>query len=214
LFDKVQELSDENQKLVGNISVKNALNWKDDKYSRVKDELIRDGLLVLGRGKGGSVRINGRAKDSPIRLFISYSHGDEIAKDELIKHLMPLKRAKLIRSWNDRMIMPGEKWDDEISAHLKKAEIIILIVSIEFINSDYCYDVELHEAMKRQEENKAIVIPVIYRNCVWQHAPFAELQALPKNAKPICSWNSQEDAFVDVVKGVEKAVSEILDPQK
>jgi hypothetical protein len=76
---------------------------------------------------------------------------------------------------------------------------VLLLLSIDFINSSYCYDIELDKALEQNDGKKCIVIPVILRACMWQHTPFAKLQALPKDAKPVCAWLDRDEAFVNVV---------------
>ncbi|WP_414549567.1 toll/interleukin-1 receptor domain-containing protein [Anabaena sp. CCY 0017] len=123
-----------------------------------------------------------------LKLFFSYSHKDESLRDELAKHLAPLKWQG-VSSWHDRKIIPGQDWDREINDNLNTSDIILLLISSNFIASDYCWGVEVKTAIKRHHEGKACVIPVILRSVDWTSAPFAKLQALPKNALPVKSWN-------------------------
>jgi len=204
------ELSEQGQRLVSNQALRERLVWEPQKYLRIKEQLSSENVLVIGRGRGGSVGLASAPGTPALNLFISYSHGDETAKDEILKHIQPLQRMKLIEEWHDRQIMPGEEWGNRISDRLNAADIILLIISIEFINSKYCYDIEMERAMERHEEGSARVIPIIYRNCIWQYAPFAKLQALPRDAKPVCSWGNLDDAFVDVTEGIKKVAEELL----
>ncbi|MGG6268502.1 TIR domain-containing protein [Leptolyngbya sp. AN03gr2] len=148
--------------------------------------------------------------EEPIKVFFSYSHRDEELKDELVKHLSILRRQGVITEWHDRMIMPGSEWSREIDASLNSADIILLMVSSDFLASDYCWGVEIEKALQRHESGEAYVIPVILRPVVWQDAPFAKLQALPKNAKPITKWKDQDEAFFDVVRGIQIAIETLL----
>src|ERR1044071_5498966 len=100
---------------------------------------------------------------TPVELFISYAGKDEALRDELIKHLAALERQGLIREWHGRKIAPGADWDGEISEHLSQAEVVLLLVSPDFIASSYCYDVEVKKALERHERGEAVVIPVILR---------------------------------------------------
>src|SRR5262249_43422175 len=92
---------------------------------------------------------------------------------------------------------------------LESASIILLLVSADFLASDYCYDLEVARAMERHAEKTARVIPIILRKCDWSDAPFGKLQALPKDLKPIKSWADQDEAFADVVAGVKRAIAEL-----
>ncbi len=142
------------------------------------------------------------------KLFYSYSHGDETLRDELEKHLSILKRQDVISAWHDRKISAGEEWKGEIDEHLDKAHVILLLISSDFLASDYCYDLEMNRAIERHERREARVIPVILRPCDWHYAPFARLQALPNDAKPVTKWDDRDDAFLDVAKGIRKVAEE------
>jgi len=146
----------------------------------------------------------------PVEVFYSYSHKDEEFLEKLITHLSLLKRGGVITGWHDRQISAGAEWKDRIDQHLESAGVILLLVSSDFLTSDYCYDIEMARAMERHSEGTARVIPVILRTCDWSDAPFGKLQALPKNAKPVKSWADQDDAFTDIVKGIKRAIAEIV----
>jgi tetratricopeptide (TPR) repeat protein len=150
----------------------------------------------------------------PLELFYSYSHKDEDLRDELETHLSMLKRQKVIGQWHDRGIPAGQEWGGEIDEHLKGADIILLLVSANFLASDYCYDIELKLAMERHEKGEARVVPVILRPCDWSGAPFGKLQALPKNAKPVTTWANQDEAFTDIAKGIRHAAEDLLARRK
>jgi formylglycine-generating enzyme required for sulfatase activity len=145
-----------------------------------------------------------------IKLFFSYSHRDEDLRDQLAEHLSGLKRRKVISEWHDRKIGAGTEWAKEIDINLNAADIILLLVSSAFINSEYCWGVELERAMERHEAGEACVIPVILRPVVWQDAPFAKLQAFPTNARPVTEWQNPDAAFVNVVEGIREAVDRLM----
>jgi hypothetical protein len=151
-----------------------------------------------------------------IEVFYSYSRRDEALRDELDKHLSSLKRLGLITTWHDREISAGTEWRREIGAHLETAQIILLLVSPDFMASDYCYSFEMTRAMERHERGEARVIPIILRHVYWQIAPFAKLQALPTDAIPIISanWHSSDEAFNDIVLGILEAVKDIRAKRK
>ena len=150
------------------------------------------------------------AEGKSIEVFFSYAHEDEGLRDELAKHLIMLKRDGVISSWYDREITAGSEWAGEIDEHLNTAQIILLLVSSDFLASDYCYDVEMGRAIERHNADEARVIPIILRDVDWQGAPFAKLQALPKNAKPITSWKNLDEAFADVVRGIRRAIASLI----
>ncbi len=147
--------------------------------------------------------------EEPIEVFFSYSHQDEKFKDELVKHLSILQRQGVISVWHDRMISPGSEWDREIDAHLSSADIILLMVSSDFLYSDYCWGVEIKKALQRHEAGEARVIPVVLRHVDWRDAPLSKLQALPKNAKPIKSWLDQDEAFKNIAEGIRDVAKKL-----
>lgn len=144
-----------------------------------------------------------------IEVFFSYSHRDEELRDEMAKHLSILKRQGVIAEWYDRDIGAGSEWAKEIDEHLNSAQVILLLISPDFMASDYCFDVELQRAMERHESGEACVIPVILRPVDWSGAPFGKLQACPKNAKPVTSWTNRDEAFLSVAQAIRKAVERL-----
>lgn len=144
-----------------------------------------------------------------IALFFSYSHRDEALRDELAKHLSLLERQEVLSSWHDRQITPGSEWAGQIDHHLEQAQIILLLVSADFLASDYCYDIELRRAMERHEMGEAVVVPVMLRSVDWQGASFGRLQALPKNGRPVTTWENQDEAFTDIARGIRRVVENL-----
>jgi len=138
-------------------------------------------------------------------VFFSYSHADERLRDQLEKQLSLLKRQGVIETWHDRRIVAGHEIDRAIGEHVDKDDIILLLVSADFLASDYCYDIEMTRAMERHAAGEAIVIPVILRACDWHGAPFGKLNATPPDGKPITQWPDIDEAFLHVAKAVRKA---------
>jgi len=147
--------------------------------------------------------------DQPLELFYSYAHADEALRKRLETFLVMLRREGVIREWHDRKIGAGSEWRGQIDAHLDSADVILLLVSQSFLASDYCYDVELRRAMERHEAGEARVIPIILRSCDWKGAPFAELQAVPRDGRPVMRWQDRDEAFLDVTNGIRAAVREL-----
>ena len=143
-----------------------------------------------------------------IEVFISYSKQDKELRDGLLAHLRPLEREGII-TWHDRQILPGTEWDEEIKARLNAADIILLLISADFLATDYCTQVEIPEALRRHEAGEATVMPVILRACSWKRTPLAAIQAYPEKAKPIRSWTDIDEAYTDIVEGVYLAATEI-----
>jgi formylglycine-generating enzyme required for sulfatase activity len=144
-----------------------------------------------------------------VNLFFSYAHEDQDLRDRLEEHLSILKRLGKISTWHDRKIRAGSDWAGEISEELESADIILLLVSPSFINSDYCYGVEVDRALQRHKQGNAVVIPIILRPAVWEDSPFGKLQALPIDAKPVTKWRNRDDAFANIVKGIAERADEL-----
>jgi formylglycine-generating enzyme required for sulfatase activity len=151
----------------------------------------------------------------PIEVFFSYSREDKPLRDKLDKHLRSLKRLGVIKSWHDREILAGAEWEEEINHHIQTADIILLLISPDFIDSEYCYDIELPDAMARHEADEAYVVPILLRPVAsWTKMPFAKLQVYPSGGKPVTQWSDQDNAFVDVTEGIEKAVNQLLESRR
>jgi hypothetical protein len=144
-----------------------------------------------------------------VRVFYSYAHRDEDCKDRLLTHLKLLERKGIIRGWHDRLITGGKEWKGEIDANLEDADVVLLLVSADFLASDYCYDVEMKRALERHNAGQACVVPIILQPCLWEHAPFATLQVLPKDGRPISTYDVAEQAWAEVADGIARAVVEL-----
>ncbi len=154
-------------------------------------------------------------QSSTIEIFCCYARADEALLKQLKKHLSPLQRQQGIDVWHDRDISAGAEWEEEIKRHLNEAHIILLLISPDFIHSDYCYDTEMKRAFERHERREATVIPVIVRPVAWQKTPVGNgtldrLQALPKDAKPVTTWKNRDEAWKDVTEGIGWVTNEWL----
>src|SRR5437868_394570 len=116
---------------------------------------------------------------SPLEIFCCYARKDQQFLNDLKDHLMSLERQGLITVWADTDINAGSEWEKEIEKHLNTAQIILLLVSPAFMNSDYCYSKEMKQALERHKQGEARVIPIILRPVYWQGV-LGHLQALPK----------------------------------
>ncbi|RIJ24257.1 toll/interleukin-1 receptor domain-containing protein [Henriciella barbarensis] len=142
-------------------------------------------------------------------LFISYSHADSSHLETLKTHIKPLERRGVISPWFDGHIIPGDDIDEKVGDALRQAQIVALLVSPDFLASDYCIHTELSEAIRRHQEGTARVIPIILRKCGWQEEPFGRLAGLPTDAKAIMSlhWADKDEAWDIVAKGIKAAAS-------
>jgi len=171
------------------------------------------GLETLGAAVdslGDSIRSPVPESDIPqIELFYSYSHHDEELRDELDKHLTILRRQGLIRDWHDRKIAAGTEWKGQIDDHLESADLILLLISADFIASDYCYDIELTRAMERHLSGEARVVPIVLRPVYWKGAPFGKLQALPTDARAVTMYPNRDEAFTIITEGLAEAAAQL-----
>jgi len=143
-----------------------------------------------------------------LEVFYSYSHKDEKLRDKLAAHLASLQREGLIQSWTDRRITAGNEWRNQIDEHVRSAHIILLLISSNFMASDYCSDIEMKIALERDKRKEAIVIPILLSPVDWSRAPFAHLQALPRDNKAVTSWSNRDEAFTAIAKGLRERVAQ------
>jgi len=141
-----------------------------------------------------------------IKIFFCYAREDEALLNKLKAHLRPLQRQGLINLWHDRDISAGTEWEREIDKHLNTADFILLLVSPDFMDSEYCYSVEMKKATERNERGEARVIPIILRPVYWKVDALSKLLVLPKDARPVTDWANQDTAFYDITVGIEKAI--------
>ena len=178
----------------------------DDRVIEVDVHTLLNGVELdgtyPGKGPGDMLR-------QTVRLFCSYSHKDETLRNELETHLKLLQRLRLLETWHDRKIEAGEEWKQKIDDNLERADIILLLVSVDFIASDYCYEKEMGRALERHKKGEARVIPVIVRDVNLGSAPFAHLQVLPKDGKAVMLWKNRDSAWRNVSEEVEQVAEEM-----
>jgi len=140
---------------------------------------------------------------TPLRVFVSYSHKDDDYLQELGTHLSLLVRQKIIEHWTDHRIEPGADWFEEINGQLAAADVILLLVSADFLDSDYVWK-ELDRALERHCAGEAKVIPIIIRHCEWGSTPFAKFQVLPTKNGPIATWKDRDAAYKEVASKIRE----------
>ena len=150
-------------------------------------------------------------REEAIKIFYSYSRKDQALREKLDQHLAPLKYAGLISTWYDLLLEPGSNWKQDIGDRLDTSDIILLLVSDNFLSSEYCYSIELKRALEREIRKEACVIPVILEPCDWKHewVPFSKLTTLPNHKKAITEWSNRNGAFEIVAKGIREKVDQI-----
>ncbi len=151
-----------------------------------------------------------RETSKALKLFYSYSHKDERMRDELETHLTLMQSQGLIESWHDRRITAGDEWKKDINENLRRADIILLLISADFLVSKYCSEIEGKLALERHKKGEAVAIPIIIREVDWTSAPLGKLQALPRDGKPVwrSSKGARDKAWAEVAKGIKKVIEE------
>ena len=191
-----------------------AVEWlasEVEQYEPVLGNAARRGILrqlVMQPSYSTYARLSPERAPSPTprSVFISYSHRDQELAKQFSISCAQLRRDGWIRMWSDAEILPGAHWHDDISDALESAQIIVLLISPDFIQSDFCYAVEMHRALQRHEQGEARVLPVLVRSTDVTNAPFERLQMLPSGRKPITSWADRDAAWLDVVTGLRRAL--------
>lgn len=141
-----------------------------------------------------------------IQVFFSYAHEDEAYRDRLEKHLAMLRRSGLVELWHDRRLVAGQAFGPAIDAAIDKADIVLLLVSANFLASEYCFSVEFSRALERHRRGDAALIPVILSPCDWKTAPFGDLLAAPRDGRPLTEWPNVDAGFADVAAAVRLVV--------
>ena len=149
---------------------------------------------------------------NPIKIFLAYDDEDKLLKDMLTNHLLVLSKKELITFWSSSNIVAGEERKQVRSKNLSEADIILLLISSNFLASDECCE-EMEEALKRHEIEDTSVIPILLRPVHWQDGIFSHLQALPMNGKPVALWPIVDEAFVNIVQSIKKVVDDLIKKQ-
>lgn len=136
-----------------------------------------------------------------VNMFYCYAHEDEAYCLELEKHLTLFKRQGYLVSWSDRQVAPGADWRREIAIHLTTANLIVLLLSPDFMYSDACHE-EMRQALAFAREGRARVIPILLRSVVWQQTPLADFQILPPDDKPITLWEDRDEAWQTIALSI------------
>lgn len=182
-----------------------------DLLLRNRDSFVAGAASRAAAEEGGAQAIQGVAPKP--RLFVSYSHKDRKYFEELASHLAILERQGVIGHWHEKVIAPGEVWDAAISAQIEEADIILALVSADWLASAYVSDMELTKALERSNVGQAVIIPVIIRACDWTQSQLGLFHALPYDGKPIASMTNPDEAWLQVVKGIQSAAEQLYQPK-
>lgn len=153
-----------------------------------------------------------------VKIFCSYAHKDEPLREALDPHFALLRRQGVATFWSDKEIYAGSDWASQIDHNLRTAHVILLLLSAHFIDSNYCYDVELRQAVERHFRREAVIIPVVLQPCNWERVrltcegrefDLGKVQALPAGARPVTKWRNRQEAFDNIADGVTKVVDQL-----
>jgi hypothetical protein len=139
-----------------------------------------------------------------MKAFISYSHRDATALDRLHVHLTMLHREGLIEEWFDREILAGSSIDGDVNSQLEECGLFLLLVSPDFLHSDYCYEREMKRALERHEAGEARVVPIIVEPCEWTKSPLGKLKAVPRDGLPVSEWTNANNAYLNIVQELRR----------
>ncbi len=143
-----------------------------------------------------------------MKAFISYSHRDSEALKRLHVHLASLKREGRIQAWYDRDILAGDDLDAEIKEQLEDCELFLLMVSPDFLASEYCVETEMSRALERHDAREARVVPIIIEPCDWTNSPLRALKAVPLDGKPVSEWTNQNTAYLNVIQELRRILDQ------
>ena len=142
-------------------------------------------------------------------LFISYSHKDERLRDELSGALTAYERKGELVHWDDTEILPGQKWESEILKNLERASIIVLLLSNDFIRSDYCTQKEMKRALERDAAGECAIVPIVVRACRFDKLELGKIQAILPKGKPIKQHKDRDAAWLEVTKQLDRVIAKL-----
>lgn len=183
-----------------------------DVLTRNRESFVASARKIVGQADLRLADLSVSAQgtvSSPLRLFVSYAHKDAPLVEELVSHLKLLEREGVIQSWNEKMIPAGSNWSRKIETYLEEADIILLLISPDYLASDYSYSVEMPAALKKSEAEKARTIPLLIRPTSWQHSPLSSLQVSPPNGIPVTKWENRDEAWLAVIDSIRTAAAQL-----
>lgn len=152
-----------------------------------------------------------RGSNGALSLFISYSHKDEMFRDELRGALAAYERIGEVKSWDDTCILPGQRWENKILQKLETADIVIFLLSNDFIRSDYCIQKEMKRALERDEAGNCAIIPIVVRACPFSKMELGKIQAILPHGKPVKENRHRDSAWLEVTRQLERVFKRLRD---
>lgn len=140
-------------------------------------------------------------------VFISYSHKDARFLNELLTHLAPLQRTGRVSAWSDRQIQPGSDWSADIAHALKRTRVAVMLVTKDFLASDFIHEHELGPLLREAEKGGVTILWILVRACSYRHTPLKRYQAAIPPDKPLALMKSERDgAWVKICERIIDAV--------
>lgn len=150
---------------------------------------------------------NLEAKRNQFKIFVAYAREDVEFLNQVRKHFSPLELSSQAQIWYDGKILPGEEWEQAISDNIRKADLILLLISPDSIASNYFFNKEVKNALEQHDKGTTSVVPFIIRHCNWEITPLKKLQALPKDGIPVSSWEDHDEAYKDAVQQISELIT-------
>jgi CheY-like chemotaxis protein len=182
---------------------------EENHFPVLRKPFLASEVMKQIRAQLGEPQSTQPAESRALKVLFSYSHKDEKMRDRLDAHLAGLRNMGIIHSWHDRKITAGSPFDESIDAQLERADLILLLISADFLNSEYCYRKEMQHALARHKSGKARVIPVILRPVDWEKSPFAHLMAVPLDGKPITRWTNRDAGYLSAAREIRRVAEEL-----
>jgi internalin A len=150
----------------------------------------------------------------PLRVFFSYSHKDEEYRDQLDVHFAMLRNRGLVETWHDRKIIPGEEWDDTIKQQLQEADLVLLMISADFLNSNYIMNEELKILRERHQRGENFdTIPIFTRECDTEGFEFMKYQGAQQDKQSEMPWIAaainRDAVYTAIVKRVKLSMEKL-----
>lgn len=146
-----------------------------------------------------------------VKVYLSSSNEDSCYRQKLIVNLAGLKREGKIKLLNNCEISPGILWKEQILQWLEEAELVLFLVSSDFIASDFIFDVEIKRILERKQDGKVNIIPIIIRPCDFESLSLCSFQTLPLNKIPVSVWKNKDEAWLEIIIQIKKVVQAIID---
>jgi hypothetical protein len=163
---------------------------------------------MLGGGSKECTKLGHRKSNNPPKVFISYAHADLPFLEELKKHLAPLERTNMLSTWSDAGIRPGTNWEAKIKREIATSDIVILLVSADYLASVFS-EREMLEAVQAAEAKGTRLVPIILSPTLWERTPLARWQVFPAKGRAVTDFRNRDEAWTDIARRIEGLVADL-----